>query len=71
MAQVSFKAICEMLKECAPGHRMELKTHNWFVYFNGPTYPSLPKYDEIEEFHVRKLARTLSIVECAKKFFGF
>ncbi len=58
-----------MLRECAPGHTMELKTHAWFVYYNGLTYPALPKYDEIEEFHVRKLARTLKITECARKFF--
>ncbi len=69
MALVSMTAIRAMLEECAPGYSMELKTHNWFVYFNGLTYPSLPKYDEIEEFHVRKMARILQIVACAKKFF--
>lgn len=71
MALISLKSIREMLDECAPGYRMELKTHNWFVYFSGRTYPSLPKYDEIEEFHVRKLGRTLQITECLKKFFGW
>ena len=68
---VSIRAIRDMLQECAPGYRMELKTHNWFVHFNGLTYPSLPKYDEIEEFHVRKMARTLGILDCARKFFRF
>lgn len=65
------RAIREMLRECAPGHSMELKTHNWFVYFNGATYPALPKYEEIEAFHVRKLARSLGITACAKRFFNF
>lgn len=68
MALVSMKAIQAMLEECAPGHSMELKTHNWIVRFNKLTYPSLPKYEEIEEFIVRKMARTLQIVDCAKKF---
>jgi len=67
MALISFERIREILKECAPTHTMELKTHNWFVYYNGLTYPSLPKYDEIEEFHLRKLGRTLGISECIKK----
>ncbi len=71
MALVSAKRIREMLEACAPGYRMELKTHNWFVYYNGLTYPSLPKYEEIEEFHIRKLGRSLGIMACAKKFFGF
>jgi hypothetical protein len=71
MALVAFKTICDMLKECAPGHRMELKTHAWHVYYNGLTYPSLPKYDEIEEFLVRKLGRTLQITACVNKFFNW
>lgn len=68
---ISIKAIRAMLDECAPGYRMELKTHNWFVYFNQRTYPAPPKYDEIEEFHVRKLARTLGIMECVRRYFRF
>ncbi|HVB87402.1 MAG TPA: hypothetical protein VNK23_12145 [Candidatus Dormibacteraeota bacterium] len=71
MALVSLSKIREMLDKCASGHNMELKTHAWHIYYNGLTYPALPKYDEIEEFHVRKLARTLQITPCAKKFFGY
>jgi len=71
MALVSMKAIREMLQKCAPTYSMELKTHNWFVYFNGLKYPSLPKYDEIEAFHVRKMARVFGIAGCAKEFFDF
>lgn len=70
MALVDFGSIRAMLNKCAPGHTMELKTHAWHVYYNGRTFPSLPKYDEIEDFIVRKLARTLQIAACAKKYFG-
>lgn len=71
MALISFDAIKKMLSECAPGHRMELKTHAWHVFYGGLSYRALPKYPEIEEFHVRKLGRTLKISECVKKFFGW
>jgi hypothetical protein len=71
MALVSFSRIKEMLNQCAPGHQMELKTHNWFVYYNNATFPSLPKYPEIEEFIVRKMGRSLGITACLKKFFGW
>jgi hypothetical protein len=67
---ISVRAVREMLAQCAPGYKMELKTHNWFVYYKGLTYHALPKYDEIEEFHIRKLGRSLGILECAKKFFS-
>jgi hypothetical protein len=68
---ISHKAVRAMLDECAPGYRIELKTHNFFVYFNNLTYPSLPKYDEVEAGHVKKLARTLGIYDCAKRFLKF
>jgi hypothetical protein len=68
---ISHKDVLAMLAECAPGCRVELKTHNYFVYYIGLTYPSLPKYDQIEAGHVKKMARALGIYECAKKFFGW
>jgi hypothetical protein len=71
MALVSRASIEEMLKKCAPGYKMALKTHNWHIYYTGLTYPALPKYDEVEEFHVRKIGRTLKIVDCVKNFYGF
>ena len=64
------KDIRDMLEKCAPGYTIELKTHNWFVHFNKLTFPSLPKYDAIEAGHVRKLARTLGILACAKELLG-
>lgn len=66
---ISHKDILAMLAACAPGFNIELKTHNYFVYFNKLTYPTLPKYDEVEAGHVKKLARFLGIYECAKKYF--
>jgi hypothetical protein len=53
---ISHKEIVAMLKKCAPGYGIELKTHNYFVYYNRRTYPSLPKYDEVEAGHVTKMA---------------
>jgi len=60
-----------MLDECAAGYKIELKTHNYFVYYNGLTYPTLPKYSEVEAGHVKKMARSLGIYDCAKKFFNW
>lgn len=71
MALISIKEITEMLEECAQGYSMDLKTHFRIVRFNGLTYPSLPKHDEIEAGHVRKLARNLGILDCAKKILRF
>jgi hypothetical protein len=66
---ISHKDVCAMLKECAPKYKIELKTHNYFVYYNNLTYPSLPKYNEVEAGHVKKMTRSLGIYECAKKYF--
>ena len=68
---ISQKDILAMLSTCAAGHSVSLKTHNYFVYYNKLTYPSLPKYAEVEAGHVKKMARALGIYECAKKFFGW
>lgn len=66
---ISHKEILKMLEACATGFKIELKTHNFFVYFGGLTYPSLPKYDEVEAGHVKKMSRALGIYPCAKAFF--
>jgi len=66
---ISHKDVLAVLAECAPGYKIELKTHNYFVYYNKRTYPSLPKYDEVEAGHVKKMARSLGIYDCAKGFF--
>jgi hypothetical protein len=67
---ISHKQVRAMLDECAPGYRIELKTHNYFVFYNKRTYPSLPKYTEVDAGHVKKMTRFLGIYDCAKKFLG-
>jgi len=59
-----------MLEKCAPGYRIELKTHFRFVYLNAIVFPTLPKHDNIEVGHIKKMARTLGILDCAKGFLG-
>jgi hypothetical protein len=68
---IAHKDVLLMLEQCAPTFSIELKTHNYFVKFNKITYPSLPKYDEVEAGHVKKMSRTLGIYDCAKKFFNW
>lgn len=65
---VSFADVKAMLDACAPGHRVSLKTHNRQILWNKRTYPTFPKYDEVEIGHVKKMARYLGILECAKRF---
>lgn len=65
---VSLAAVERMLKECAPGHTIDLKTHFRIIRWNGLTYPTFPKHDQIEAGHIKKMARTLGILECARKF---
>jgi hypothetical protein len=56
-----------MLEICAPGYARKLREHNWLVTWNGRSFPNLPKYPEIQIGHVRKMARSLGIVECARQ----
>ena len=56
-----------MLDSCAPGWSVEPAPHFRRIKANGRTYPSLPKHDEIEAGHIRKMARHLGILECAKE----
>jgi len=57
-----------MLGVCAQGYRIEMKLHFRWVYLNGLIYRTLPKHDEIEMGHVRKMIRFLGIdPDCAKK----
>jgi hypothetical protein len=66
-ASASFGDVCRMLNECAPGHTLRVATHARVVKYNGKTYPSLPKYPNIELGHIRKMVRYLEINrECAE-----
>jgi hypothetical protein len=67
---ISFSDVQKMLEKCAPGYRIELKTHFRFVYWHGIVFPTLPKHDNIYVGHIRKMARTFGILECAKTFPG-
>jgi hypothetical protein len=66
-ALVGWKAIQKMLDICAPGWSWELAPHYRRILANGRVYPDLPKYDEIENGHVRRMVRHLGIADCAKK----
>jgi len=67
----SFKTVLEMLVECAPGSTWRLATHSRVITYNGRTYRTLPKADDIEANHIKKLVRHLMIeLECARKHFG-
>jgi len=67
-----------MLDECAKGdEKAGIKryvwtelTHNYRVYYNGRTFPSLPKYQNIEVGQVKKMAHILGIAECAGRALG-
>ncbi len=72
--QVTLKTIREMLEACAPGARIVAKEHRNWVFYNSLTYRGLPlgehgarKNPEIEIGHVRKMARHLQILDCAKR----
>ena len=70
--QVSLRDIRTMLDECAPGHRIEERTHHYCVYYQDKVYPTLPKGPHgksnplIQKGHIKKMARHLGILECAK-----
>lgn len=67
-ALVTFSEVEQMLNECAPGHKIALKTHFRFVYWKGKTYFTLPKNKEIEVGHIRRMARFFNIMDCCKKY---
>jgi hypothetical protein len=65
---VSLKDVERMLEHCAEGYQISLKLHFRSIRFNSLTYPTLPKHDEIEAGHIKKMARALGIYACAVKF---
>ncbi len=68
-ASTAFSAIERMLKNCAPGFTVRLANHSRVIHFGGKVYPSLPKFDDIEHGHIRKMVRFLGIdVDCASKW---
>ncbi len=57
-----------MLGACAKGHDIRRTTHGRRVEFDGKVFRDLPKHDDIELGHIRKMCRHLGIYDCAKKF---
>lgn len=57
---------------CAPGHKRIERTHHWCIYYAGRTHPTLPKGEhgkgnpEIEIGQIKKMARHLEILGCAR-----
>jgi hypothetical protein len=65
---VSISEVGRMLDKCALGHTIRRTTHGKVVAFNDKVYRDLPKFDEIEIGHIRKMVRHLGIdKECARK----
>jgi hypothetical protein len=69
-ASVSLSDVQRMLQDCAPGSYIRLTNHYRFVYFKNLVHPTLPKHDPLEIGYVKKMARALGILECAKNFLG-
>jgi len=63
-----------MLEDCAPGHTVVARVHNYVVHYNGRSFPRLPlgahgKRDNpsIEMGHVKQMVRQLELeTDCVK-----
>lgn len=65
---VALADVLRMLQECAPGFEIRRTTHGRIVTWNGRVFRDLPKFDDIEIGHIRKMVRHLGIdKDCAKK----
>jgi hypothetical protein len=65
---VKFKAILEMLKDCAPGFDVQEKLHFRWILYGGKTYHEFPKHSDVPVGHLKKMIRFLEInLDCAKK----
>lgn len=67
---VPLKTLTEILKKCAPAHDWSSTDHFYVVKYNGKTYPSLAKKDQIQGGQIRKMARHLGILECVMSHLG-
>jgi hypothetical protein len=67
-ASVAYSDILRMLEKCAVGSNVRLATHSRVVSYNGKVFRDLPKFQNIELGHIRKMVRHLGIdPDCAKK----
>ena len=71
--QISHKQVWEMLDECAPGWSKVKAPHHYRVYANGEVFMNFPFGDRkakrtgVQVHWVRKLARHVGILDCAKR----
>lgn len=71
--QVPLKEVFAMLDECAPGHALTETDHHYCVRFGDKVFPTLPKGQHgksnpgIQRGVLKKMARHLGILECARK----
>jgi hypothetical protein len=64
--EVTLNEVWAMLNACAHGWTRKEYTHFWCVMYGGKTFPNLPKRSEVQVGHVKKMARHLGILDCAK-----
>ena len=64
--QIEQRDVLGMLKECAPDHEIKEYAHFLCIMLNGLTYPTFPKKRQVDVGHVRRMARSLDILNCAK-----
>jgi hypothetical protein len=71
---VPLKNIWSMLDECAPGWKKKEREHNWAVFFQKKTFPSLPKGEhgprnnpDIQVGKIRQMVRLFGIIPCAQE----
>jgi hypothetical protein len=68
-----------MLDDCAPGHSVQTREHNFCIRYRENTFPRLPrgehkkqaknKNPQIELGHIRQMIRQLRLdPECCRKF---
>lgn len=64
-----------MLDHCAPGHTRKARVHNYVIYYQGRSFPSLPlgkhgkrENPPIEGGHVKQMVRQLGLdLDCVKR----
>jgi hypothetical protein len=67
-ASVANSDIQRMLEKCAAGSTVRLATHSRVVTYKGKVFRDLPKFQNIELGHIRKMVCHLGIdPDCAKK----
>jgi hypothetical protein len=71
-AYVAYTTLVRMLDNCAAGYDIRRTTHGRLITFNNKAFRDLPKYDDIEIGHIRKMVRHLGIdKDCARKHNAF